>query len=384
MTYRRVLLGAGLGLLFASTMDVGCGTSDDAADRGDASATEAGTTFDSGFPSDGGAPDVGDGGGPAQDASDRDSGPSWANAKVTGISGEGTCGAAKDGDTLYWVEQDEPTSYGFVVRHMPFAGGTIATIATPAITLFNCGAIAVDAQKVYILGRTSANTAIVVAVPKSGGPSMNVATPAANDQGIDPMNIAVDAKNVFYGISNQGVYRVPTGGGTIDALASGEILSQLAIDDTMVYFSAETGSALGTIYGMPKSSAPGGPENTLVKKNPTGLALDETSFFFASGAGGINVGQATVIYTAPKTGGAPAIVTSTGGPYVSKVAVHGDDLFYTASDSNQSNLVVHVPKAGGPLTVVTTQPFGMAGGLLTDGVTLYVFDPYSGLFKITR
>jgi len=26
----------------------------------------------------------------------------------------------------------------------------------------------------------------------------------------------------------------------------------------------------------------------------------------------------------------------------------------------------------------------MAGGLLTDGVTLYVFDPYSGLFKITR
>jgi uncharacterized protein YjbI with pentapeptide repeats len=161
--------------------------------------------------------------------------------------------------------------------------------------------IALDAANVYwgagYAGGGAANG--VFTVPKAGGtPTMLYSGPATQ--------IAVDAKNVYWtDIFEQAIMKMPTAGGTVTTLVTGEFnLGAIVVDAKNLYWTAN---------GMVRRMLLTGSEPiTLAIDNdshsgPMTLAVDTTDVYWTSGSNG-----GGTVRKVPIAGGTPTTLVSPG------------------------------------------------------------------------
>ena len=103
-----------------------------------------------------------------------------------------------------------------------------------------------------------------------------------------------------------GVYRAPVQGGVTETLFVGQRLSDIALDDSNVYFAnfPGLGAGSGAVYAIPIAGGP----HVVLQSGVTpwgGLTADSTDVYFAD-----NPPQSAYIKRVPKTGGTATTVVS--------------------------------------------------------------------------
>jgi sugar lactone lactonase YvrE len=163
-------------------------------------------------------------------------------------------GIVSDGTYLYWADSYSSSP---LVRRASIATGTLSTVESPpdgGTNPFNPITIAVDATNVYWGNAgTSLGTSSVYQANKTDG-----SNPIALATGVDPVyGLTIDSTNVYFTAGLAGsVYSVPIGGGTVKLLAGTESNpSAIVADGTSLYWlatstvrkMAKTGGAITTL-----------------------------------------------------------------------------------------------------------------------------------------
>ncbi len=191
----------------------------------------------------------------------------------------------------------------------------------------------------------------VFTIPTSGGTLVTL----ASGQG-QPSNVAVSAAAVFWmtsGLCTTGdsgvscasyVMSVPLGGGTPTTIASGQNFVGLALDTTSVYWAI--GGSNGAIMTAPLA---GGTENVVVSGvNYAGvIAVDSANVYWSSGTG-----SSGAVVTAPLTGGAATTLAS--GQEIGTLTVDSASVYLTNSAGSGMGGVNKVPLGGGALTTIAS------------------------------
>ena len=135
-------------------------------------------------------------------------------SRVSALGGAIGSRIAADGTNVYYFAQ---IGAGTMLVSQPLAGGSVTKLADSG----SDGAIAVDDTNVYYSGDTT--LPFLSAVPKGGG-AVTVLWQGASQSGPShPDAIVVDAGYVYFwtsSISASSVFRVPSTGGTVAAVAS--------------------------------------------------------------------------------------------------------------------------------------------------------------------
>jgi len=173
------------------------------------------------------------------------------------------------------------------------------------------GSIALNSTNVFyssgvqiIQPQVTIDEYVIRAVPKSGGAARDVAV--SHDY-----VIAMRANDayVYWAAGDTvhgGVYRAPVQGGVTETLFVGQRLSDIALDDSNVYFAnfPGLGAGSGAVYAIPIAGGP----HVVLQSGVTpwgGLTADSTDVYFAD-----NPPQSAYIKRVPKTGGTATTVVS--------------------------------------------------------------------------
>jgi hypothetical protein len=141
---------------------------------------------------------------------------------------------------------------------------------------------------------------------------------------------------------------------------SNAVIDSLAVDATGVYFAECSGISTGFLRHLPLSggATPGALTGSI--PCPEQIVMDATSIYFTVGY------DPPALYKMPKTGGAPATLTTTTDATWA-LAIDGTELYYSTFDGGvftiQTNGTGKVPLSGG---------FNDPGKLLVDSGYLYV------------
>jgi uncharacterized repeat protein (TIGR03803 family) len=230
--------------------------------------------------------------------------------------------------------------------------------------------------------------------------------------------MAIDNGYVYFADDIGGLFRAPKGGGlvtTLLGLNDGEVVEMIVIDgDTLFFGTIDLTGTLGTIYSMPKS---GGTPTTVVTgiltlndlvvddqsiywisfgtpnidfslfladgriakaskdgsnrivlvsnlSEPTGIAVDGTSVYFAESGAGLGNTSAGV-RSMPKNGGGTVTRLTNGTTTVALAASATDLYFSTFSGNNGAGTIQKISKSGGTATTME-----QTSGLLTEAIRL--------------
>jgi Divergent InlB B-repeat domain len=194
---------------------------------------------------------------------------------------------------------------------------------------------------------------VVRAVPKTGGTARIVAvSPApvasirANDSFVYWTTLA----------ANAGLYRAPVAGGSTQVVFAGRHLSDLAMDDTNVYFGhfPQDGARDGVVYSV--ALAGGSPFALASGVVPwDGIAVDATDVYFAD----VDVAHISLKRVAKTGGDATTVLTisSDTGYGFPSIRVDSDNIYYRTA---QGGVYEFAKKSGSTLTITDS------GGTGTD------------------
>lgn len=279
----------------------------------------------------------------------------------TGGAGDGAGGTGHDGAGGTQVD-------------LPKGGGTGASCADATCRILATGqnlprSIAVDSTTVYWVNEgTPANNYMdgqVMSVPITGGTPIAL---ASNQN--SPLAIAVDSNNVYWANAIAGggaIMKMPAQGGTPVTLATAASALYFAVDSTNIYYLAFDN---GSILSVPIA---GGIPVVLSKIAGSPIAVDATKLYYpAKDADGTltGVGGNHLIVSLPRAGGPVTTLTSSLVAQlgqVTSIALVGDRVYW--GDCTRSTIET-VSLLDGTRTVIASAqqaPFGMA----SDDKNLY-------------
>ena len=288
----------------------------------------------------------------------------WVRAARLAQGVDHPLGVAVQGDFVYFTAGGFARAKNAVLR-VSALGGSVDTLAL--LDMQPSGPLTVDAEHVYF---TSEQGNSVLRVATTGGPvALLTHAPA-------PTQLAMDQTHVYFvSFARQepggAVARVAKSGGTAEILASGHIgLDNVVVDDRDVYFRSNSG-----LWRVPKR---GGPAQSLWTRTPTQNALrlvaDSTHLYFLIEQPG--TGKYSLARLA-KGGGEPEVI----GPVVNanaRLSLSETHVYFFRQASLTHDLLAKVAKAGGePETVDgaghSTGYLAVAGGdvYFTDVNTVY-------------
>jgi hypothetical protein len=177
---------------------------------------------------------------------------------------------AVDVMTVYWSDDTGVSS-------APKFTGTPKTL----LSSVRAQNLALDSGHIYWTTDRGGTSPSLVSYTFSNMTSSNLAVGVDTSYGV-----AVDAANVYWSGQN-GVYKVPLGGGTNTTLATYFYPADIAIDATYVYVIRPCNGACGEIHKVPIA---GGTDVILAptQSTPSGIAVDQTHVYWT------NYGDGTV------------------------------------------------------------------------------------------
>jgi hypothetical protein len=274
---------------------------------------------------------------------------------------------AVDADSAFWASYDggfrdagctpstctngacTPSGCSFIgtpgtgtVMKVPLAGGTPVMLASSPNVVFD---IAVDATSVYWTSDAFSpgpGTGTIMKVSRDGGTPVTL----ASGQSL-PFEIAVDTTSVYWTTNNDGtVMKVPLAGGTPVTLASGQnVPNAIAVDATSVYWASFVD---GTVMKVPLA---GGTPVTLASGQaaPFEITVDATSVYWTNQGHGLLSGSAGSVMEVPLSGGTPISLAS-GQP--SGIAVDATSLYWANGDGTVKKAPLH---GGATVTLASGQ-----------------------------
>ena len=181
--------------------------------------------------------------------------------------------------------------------------------------------IAVDASNVYW---TSSGNGVLMKAPRAGGASVVLAKETSMSN-----VLVVDAVNIYW-VGSSRIVKIPLDGGTSSTLV-GTGAGGIAVDASFLYWTYWTNSSDGTVMKVPLG---GGTPVTVAtgQSRPGAIALDATNIYWANYNAVMNMpiasGKASKL----------ADVDPNGGPFL--LAIDNANLFYAAESTGT---VVRVP-----------------------------------------
>lgn len=200
--------------------------------------------------------------------------------QITPPSRPGNNWMAVDSSSIYWVDSDNGNG---AVKKMSTVGGPITILASNLLSPVN---IAIDANNVYWTDRTG----LVSEVGINGGTVKNLYD--GTSFGAAPNGIAVNNGNVYWDeaelsgnvFTGGAIKEISANGGTVTTLASGLTSpTDLTVDSQNVYWLEFTGSTTSSsIASIMKVSINGGPVTTLAsgQTDAKGIVVDSTSVYW--------------------------------------------------------------------------------------------------------
>lgn len=247
-------------------------------------------------------------------------------------SSQGTPAAiAVDGTNVYWTDTTANAFPTPSLVRQAIVGGTTFAIATSA----SANSITVDATTVYW---TVAGGAGVTQIAKTMTNGMG--TTLVTGYGV-PFAVAVDSANVYWTVLAGGyVYKVPIGGGTPVAVASGQLGAvSLAANATSLYWTSDETIDSAPIGGLPDGGAPA-VLATSTQATVEALAIDATNVYWVDNGGGVS--------KAPIGGGGPTVALASGQLAPVAVAVDATSVYWanqgTAANNYSDGAIVKMAK----------------------------------------
>lgn len=288
----------------------------------------------------------------------------WVRATRLATPIDHPLGVALAGDYLYFSGGGFARAKNAIYR-VPAIGGSTETLAT--LELAPTGDLVVQGEQIFF---TSEQGNAVLSLSTSGG------KPAVLTQVAAPTQLAVDQTHVYFVTfvrqePGGSVARVARSGGPTEVLVSGQLgLDNIALDERDVYFRSNAG-----LFRVPKA---GGASQSLwtrtQSQNALRLVLDATHVYFlleSPGSGKYSLARLS------KAGGVPETI----GPVANasaRLALSDSHVYFFRQASLTQDLLAKVPKSGGEAETVdgaghSTGFLSVAGGdvYFTDINTVY-------------
>lgn len=173
-------------------------------------------------------------------------------------------------------------------------------------------------------------------------------------------SVAVDASHVYLGDSEGGVGRVPHAGGAVEYLETTLPALVIALDDTHVYFSSQTGAAVARV-----AKAGGAVEVLASAASPVHVGLDATHLYWVD-----LDSEPYTLARVPKAGGGAEILAADVPSRPERVIVLDDGVYLpidrplaVATVGEARGRILRYPKTGGAAVELASYaaPFGAMG-----------------------
>ena len=287
---------------------------------------------------------------------------------TTFASGQAGAGDLVMNETnVYW------TAVGGLMSAPKAGGGPVTVLVSGPVST-----LAVDGASVFWATEGTEDNLAVMRLALQGGSSSRLALQTGRTAGgrVIPSAMALDASNVYWGVSVVGehegpdpaVMRTPKGGGTPETLAMGHgAPARLAVDSTNVYWTADTEVLKVPLRGGTPSALAVGQDD------PMHIAIDSSYVYWTSGGNGSGR-----ISKVPLRGGRPTILVS-GQGNIWGFAVDGTNVYWTnrpvaaslaGGDPGDDGSVLKLPVGGGTPTVLATHQ-RIAPGVIVDATSVY-------------
>jgi hypothetical protein len=194
--------------------------------------------------------------------------------------------------------------------------------------------------------------------------------------GSSPVDVAVDATNVYFTTTDGQVLRAPIAGGVPTMLARVPGASYLTVDAQNVYF----GVFMPLTQGGAVERVPIAGGQPAVPLTPSGanwpnevVVQGGMVYFAAQGDSNMSNGY---VASVPAGGGMVTVLAQNQvGP--EQLAVDAANVYFTNFDYG-GNTVMTAPLGGGPATVLAQMGLGSPFGIVIGGSSVYVFDRANG------
>ncbi|MHB1846389.1 MAG: NHL repeat-containing protein [Deltaproteobacteria bacterium] len=293
--------------------------------------------------------------------------------------------AQVDSGSLYWTAGETVSGVWYTdIWSLDLAAGApvkLASVRSPQ----GPGQFTLDANNVYVVAADSANPGSIVAVSRTGGPPVTLASGVSGLVSNDPL--VADSSNLYFADFNQDtVMELPLGGGTPTSLASAQDTFLLARDAANLYWITWSGAFGGSSITADLVQMPlgvGGAPSTLTTiVPPSGANVS---------AGGLAVGSGKIVWTTGAAAGGTVelwdLATSKQSTLASTLpnptAVALDSCFAYWINYASTASLMKVPLTGGPPTTLTSS-LTYPTGLTVDATSVYVVDYGAGqIVKVT-
>ena len=250
--------------------------------------------------------------------------------------------AVDDTDVFYTSSESVLTKW---VKRVAPTGGPATQIAKMTD---NFEGLAIDASKVYFTVSVFATDPDpIFSVPRSGGTPTQIGSQSAT---YAPL-LQVDAGQLYYrsGPSSAGnaVFRIPLTGGSATKIVDG--VDYFALSASHVVYPNVVSSGLSDLYAVPKS---GGAPSLVATKvaDCTEMAADGSDVYFIGP-------DARSLSRVPVGGGTPQVLlASTSHPFagcLNEIRI-GVDAIYVTAGAQTSSVLLEIPKAGGPYSLIAS------------------------------
>jgi hypothetical protein len=187
-----------------------------------------------------------------------------------------------DASTIYWADWQSGT-----IMMVPKSGGAPRVLTASAR---RPRGLAVDATRVYWTEDVSEGQGAVVSMPLVGG------TPTTLASGQDaPRGMAINATHVYWTtFFAPTLYRVPLGGGPFEVISKSQAHAErVVLDDQFAYWVDGYDVEKARLQGGTSEDEPGG-------EFVTDVAVDETSVYFVQDGEGGSFTNGTLVKVTPK------------------------------------------------------------------------------------
>jgi hypothetical protein len=282
----------------------------------------------------------------------------------------GTTGIAVDSSNIYWANTGHANTQNGEIISAPIGGGTLSTLVSDFS--FEPEEIAVDTKSTGSVFWTDIGQEHVFSVAKSGGGTPTMVDTETLPSGFHFVGgVALGNGNVYWTQSPY-VFSVAESGGTVTTMATGTQPIGIAVDSKNVYWgdSLAGTNTNGTVNQIPVG---GGSKVTLATgQTPFGIAIDSTTVYWANDA------FPGSVMAAPIGGGlARLLAQSPPNSGTITVATDGTNVYFNGVDSSGSDALLRVSKDGGQAVPIAS-PNDSVTRIAVDGTNVYWTDSATG------